>query len=77
VSEITTESLQAQLDRLVAEADAAADAADDVAVIEELRVRYLGKKGLLTEQLKRLGSLPADARPLVGGQTPQSLELLR
>jgi phenylalanyl-tRNA synthetase alpha chain len=35
-------------------------------VVEDLRVKYLGKKGLLSEQLKRLGGLPPEQRPLVG-----------
>jgi phenylalanyl-tRNA synthetase alpha chain len=31
-----------------------------------VRVQYLGKKGLLTEQLKQLGKLPAEERPQAG-----------
>lgn len=73
----TTESVQAQLERLLADAEAAAVAADDVAAIEDLRVRYLGKKGLLTEQLKRLGSLPADERPRVGKWVNDAKEALQ
>jgi len=34
--------------------------------LERLRVHYLGKKGVLTEQLKSLGALPAEARPAAG-----------
>ncbi len=37
-----------------------------LAELESLRVHWLGKKGLLTEQLKRLGSLPAAERPAAG-----------
>ncbi len=44
----------------------AAEAASDEATVEQLRVQYLGKKGVLTEQLKRLGSLPAEERPQFG-----------
>ncbi|HEX2791281.1 MAG TPA: phenylalanine--tRNA ligase subunit alpha [Steroidobacteraceae bacterium] len=36
--------------------------------LEEIRVRWLGKKGTLTEQLKSLGSLPAPARPAAGAR---------
>lgn len=36
--------------------------AADLNALEQLRVRYLGKKGLLTEQLKQLGRLPAAER---------------
>jgi phenylalanyl-tRNA synthetase alpha chain len=36
--------------------------------LDEVRVRVLGKKGALTEQLKSLGKLPAAERPLAGQQ---------
>jgi len=42
------------------------DAAGDLKALDEVRVQYLGKKGLLTEQLKQLGKLPADERPQAG-----------
>jgi phenylalanyl-tRNA synthetase alpha chain len=38
----------------------------DLAALDEARVRWLGKKGLLTEQLKALGALPAAERPAAG-----------
>jgi phenylalanyl-tRNA synthetase alpha chain len=47
-------------------ADIAASA--DVARLEEARVHWLGKKGLLTEQLKSLGALPAAERPAAGAR---------
>ncbi|MGB5260753.1 MAG: phenylalanine--tRNA ligase subunit alpha [Gammaproteobacteria bacterium] len=40
--------------------------ATDPAALDAVRVRYLGKKGSLTEQLKQLGKLPAEARPAAG-----------
>jgi phenylalanyl-tRNA synthetase alpha chain len=55
-----------ELDTLVAEAEAAVDDAGDVAALEALRVRYLGKKGELTALLKGLGKLPAEERPAAG-----------
>ncbi|MGB5438535.1 MAG: phenylalanine--tRNA ligase subunit alpha [Gammaproteobacteria bacterium] len=36
--------------------------ATDPAALDDVRVRYLGKKGLLTLQLKQLGKLPAEER---------------
>ena len=47
---------------------AAADvaAADTLDALDEVRIKYLGKKGGLTEQLKNLGKLPADERPEAG-----------
>jgi phenylalanyl-tRNA synthetase alpha chain len=41
-------------------------ASADLAALDEARVRYLGKKGALTEQLKRLGTLSAADRPAAG-----------
>ena len=41
-------------------------AASDAAALDQVRVRLLGKKGALTEQLKRLGALPAEERPAAG-----------
>jgi phenylalanyl-tRNA synthetase alpha chain len=54
------------LDELEQQAlQAVADSAD-AAALDEVRVRYLGKKGLLTQQLKQLGALPAEERPAAG-----------
>jgi len=39
-----------------------------IAALEDCRVRWLGKKGGLTEQLKALGSLPASERPAAGAR---------
>src|SRR5271156_138992 len=41
-------------------------ASGDLGALDEVRVRVLGKKGLLTEQLKSLGKLPAEERPAAG-----------
>ncbi len=41
-------------------------ASGDLAALDEVRVRLLGKKGLLTEQLKGLGALPVAERPAAG-----------
>lgn len=39
---------------------------DDLSLLEDLRVRYLGKKGELTLQLKNIGKLDASDRPKFG-----------
>lgn len=54
------------LDALVQQSLAEAASAASLAGLEEVRVRLLGKKGLLTEQLKSLGALPAAERPAAG-----------
>lgn len=54
------------LEAIVAEASAAIQSCQDARQLDELRVQYLGKKGVLTEQLKSLGKLPAEERPVAG-----------
>lgn len=55
-----------ELDELLSRALADVNSAPDLAALDQARVRYLGKKGQLTDQLKQLGSLPADERPTAG-----------
>ncbi|MDH3980210.1 MAG: phenylalanine--tRNA ligase subunit alpha [Gammaproteobacteria bacterium] len=54
------------LDELEQQAVQEIAAAADPAALDDVRVRYLGKKGLLTAQLKQLGALPAEQRPAAG-----------
>ena len=54
------------LDELEQQALQAVADAGDAATLDDVRVRYLGKKGLLTRQLKQLGALPAEQRPAAG-----------
>ena len=58
--------IRQELDGLVEQAKEQAGAAKDLSVLDDVRVRFLGKKGELTLQLKRIGSLPADLRPNFG-----------
>ena len=48
---------------LVSRARAEIESSADLARLDEVRVKYLGKKGELTAQLKQLGTLSADERP--------------
>jgi phenylalanyl-tRNA synthetase alpha chain len=43
-------------------------AARDLAALDEVRVHFLGKKGLFTEQAKSLGALPPAERPAAGAR---------
>lgn len=52
-------SLQQQAEKQIAETN-------DIRVLEDIRVEYLGKKGLMTDILKGLSQLPADQKPMVG-----------
>jgi len=54
------------IEAIVQEATVALAAAADLGALDELRVRYLGKKGAITALLKTLGGLPADQRPAAG-----------
>ena len=54
------------LQKLTAEAQDKINAADNLDVLDQLRVEYLGKKGELTSLLKTLGKLPAEERKAAG-----------
>ena len=58
------DSLRALVEQALADVDSSAS----LAALDEVRVRILGKKGLLTEQLKGLGKLSAEERPAAGQQ---------
>jgi len=70
-------AIEEQLKSLMREAEAAVAAAADVAAVEDIRVRYLGKKGALTEQLKNLGKLSPEERPRAGAVVNQAKEALQ
>ena len=50
--------------------------ATNLAALDQVRVHYLGKNGLLTEQLKQLGQLPADQRKAVGADINNAKQAL-
>jgi phenylalanyl-tRNA synthetase alpha chain len=56
------------LQNLVTEALAKVEQAQDVQVLDQVRVDYLGKKGVLTAQLKTLGKLSNEERPAAGAK---------
>ena len=55
-----------ELEQLTSEALSAVSDAPELRALDEIRVRYLGKTGLFTEQLKQLGKLPKEERPQAG-----------
>ena len=55
-----------EIDRMVEDARAAVRAANDPQSLEQVRIRFLGRKGEVTARLKQLGQLPAAARPAAG-----------
>jgi len=56
------------LARIVGEAQAAFDACQDAAALENAKAPYLGRNGALTEALKSLGTLPPAERPAAGAR---------
>jgi phenylalanyl-tRNA synthetase alpha chain len=51
---------------LLGEAESAVRAAEDLAALDAVRVQFLGKKGVLTAQLRELGKLPPAEIPAAG-----------
>jgi phenylalanyl-tRNA synthetase alpha chain len=55
-----------ETDKLKTQALSEINSASNIRHLDQIRVDYLGKKGRLTEQLKMLGKLPTEERPLAG-----------
>ena len=60
-----------ELDQLLQTANEQITAADNLKILDDIRVHYLGKKGVVTEQLKTLGKLPAEERKSAGQRINQ------
>ncbi|OZB96338.1 phenylalanine--tRNA ligase subunit alpha [Paenibacillus sp. XY044] len=58
--------MKEKLEALRQEAIAQLNDVADVQTLNDLRVKYLGKKGALTEILRGMGALSAEERPLIG-----------
>jgi phenylalanyl-tRNA synthetase alpha chain len=64
------------LDAILNEAQAAFSGIDDPDELEQAKARYLGKSGVLTEQLKQLGKMPPEERREAGARINQAKDLL-
>jgi len=60
------EDIKSSLNELSREALGHVRQAVSAAAVEELRIRYLGKKGLVSLLLRQMGGLPPEERPAVG-----------
>jgi len=58
--------IQDTIKNLKNEADKEIGAAMDQKSLEEIRIKYLGKKGILTQILHSIGEMPQDKRPQAG-----------
>ncbi len=68
-----------ELSELMEQATSQLNQANSLPELDEVRVHYLGKKGLITGQLKQLGKLPAEERRGAGqeiNKTKQALAAL-
>ena len=58
--------MKQQLENIENAAMAEASSSDSIKALDELRNKYLGKKGELTAILKQMGKLSAEERPVIG-----------
>ena len=61
-----------ELEQIISDARAAIDACLSIPELEQVKARFLGKAGTLTELLKGLGKLSADERPKAGAAINQA-----
>lgn len=59
------------LDDILREAESAFAAADTLPVLDQVKARFLGKSGALTEQMKTLGTLAPEERKAAGARINQ------
>ncbi len=58
--------MKTQLEQIKTNALSELASCSDLKALDELRVKYLGKKGQLTAILKQMGGLSAEERPIIG-----------
>ena len=68
--------MEQDLLQLQSEAEASLTSLEDLKDLEELRIRYLGRKGLYTNLLRQLGQVSAEDRPRLGKLANQIKEEL-
>lgn len=69
--------MKEKLEALVKEATGAIEKSEDLKNLDELRVKYLGKKGEITSLKKNISKLPNDQKPMAGkliNQTSNQVE---
>ena len=64
------------LTELMEQAQTQLAGANTLSELDEVRVHYLGKKGLITGQLKQLGKLPAEERRGAGQEINKAKQAL-
>ncbi len=64
------------IDQIYQEALQELKAAADPQAVQDISVRYLGRKGIITQFLRNISKLPADQRPAAGKQANEVKNLL-
>ncbi|MFM2476711.1 phenylalanine--tRNA ligase subunit alpha [Celerinatantimonas sp. MCCC 1A17872] len=65
-----------QLEALVSQALSQVEEAGDLAALDTVRVEFLGKKGLMTQQMQTLGKLSPQERPAAGQAINQAKQAI-
>ncbi len=58
--------MEENLKLMLSQAENEISAAEDLETLEQIRVKYLGKKGLITEQKKNIAKLSNEEKPMAG-----------
>ena len=69
--------MSTELETLIKKAETAVNQAADLRALDEIRVEYLGKTGVITDQLKQLGKLPAEERKAAGQEINKAKQMLQ
>jgi len=69
--------VESKLGDILTESQEAIGQASDLKTLDQVRVRYLGKKGELTALLKSLGDIDPQARPEVGARINQAKQTVQ
>ena len=74
---MSTSPIQKQLTQLQKEAVEAITTTEDLDTLEQLRIKYLGKKGELSQILRGMGKLTPEERPQVGALANEVKEAIQ
>lgn len=58
--------MEENLKQILSKAKSEIEASDSLDTLEKIRVAYLGKKGLITDQKKNISKLPNEEKPMAG-----------
>lgn len=58
--------MREKIEQIKSEVEGILENAKDIATLEQIRIKYLGKKGELTAVLKGMGKLSKEERPVIG-----------